>query len=351
MDQIPFLGEAPPQLLDQLSDAIPMDRSSSPCRLEDEYADGYEEGIADNTNLGLERGEGAEPGLTDDILELLLSSEKDVFCQATLQPLDTSANTTPPDSPESDFMSEHCSPPNSPSKKTTSTMTFVQVKTEKLEEPISVCQPIDFPFHPGAIAAVKNEASSASQRRALRTAKLKAQRKKRETSLAAVSASATPMAMDASSEIQGGEEDGLSKREKRKIENRKSAAKSRKRKHDQMLWLERQVKMLKETNMALSTRLSKYEVVAAPQQMCLEADMEDEHDPIYRSLGQLNLGSLSHCSPTKEPAPVLKKQLRPRMPKILFCSLVLFVVMVGLLATSDFSELHTQLCYATRIEQ
>jgi len=265
-----------------------------------------------------------------------------------------SSDTTPPESPENDIMSDtHCSPPNSPSK------AYVKVKTEKLADDLGGLADSDFSFHPGSSTTIKKEASTASERRAFRTAKLRAQKKKRESSLAAAAEGSPSSVVADGAEAEDPEEDGLSKREKRKIENRKSAAKSRKRKHDHMLWLERQVKALKETNQDLSSRLSKYEVVASPQQSFLDmdADMEDEGDmPIYRSLSLMKLGD--NISAEKVPARCTgaatgQKQLTERVApktKILLSSLFLFVVMLGLIATSDFNALHTQLCDATNFE-
>merc|ERR1712054_367512 len=73
----------------------------------------------------------------------------------------------------------------------------------------------------------------------------------------------------------------LSKKEKRRLDNRRSAELSRKRKRDRMDLLERQVKILRARNDILTTRLGQYEHVEI-------FDDLGSALPVYRSLASPN---------------------------------------------------------------
>jgi hypothetical protein len=85
------------------------------------------------------------------------------------------------------------------------------------------------------------------------------------------------------------EEKALSKKEKRRLDNRRSAELSRKRKRDRLELLERQVKFLKAQSEFLSARLSKYEHVDA-MPLFEDASCSSPSTPVYRNLGSV-LGS------------------------------------------------------------
>lgn len=123
-------------------------------------------------------------------------------------------------------------------------------------------------------AEVGAGAAAATRRRKARMEKLKdmrAEARKRATARVAAK-SAAPVHRQAPV---------LSKKEKRRLDNRRSAELSRKRKRDRMDLLERQVKILRARNDILTTRLGQYEHVEI-------FDDLGSALPVYRSLASPN---------------------------------------------------------------
>merc|ERR1711959_58962 len=108
----------------------------------------------------------------------------------------------------------------------------------------------------------------------------------------------------------------LSKKEKRRLDNRRSAELSRKRKRDRLELLERQVKFLKAQNLSLSARLGKYEHVE-PTHLCEDLSAyqaQSPSTPVYRSFAlpakYLEKRNQQHAEVQKEK--VQQKQLQQK---------------------------------------
>jgi len=149
-----------------------------------------------------------------------------------------------------------------------------------------------------SVERTKNDtelATTATQRRQQRAAKLKEARK-RATARTAIGranrvavktekicSSSSPSISPAAGVVVNAEAPALSKKEKRRLDNRRSAELSRKRKRDRLDLLERQVKFLKAQSASLSSRLAKYEHVEPMPQF------EDQQtQPVYRGLSLSN---------------------------------------------------------------